>query len=107
MPLSDALKKFRDTGYPKKESGSDKGSEPEGVRVIKMTDDEAKPLAQVPDGQEVQCDVRARKDGNKLHVLSVAYTGGGQGTMPDQEMNDMAAHVAGMPMRQQTEPSPS
>jgi hypothetical protein len=97
MAVSDALKKMRS------------GDESQSVRVIKLSEEEAKALDPVPDGQEVQCDVMAKKEGDHLHVMSVKYTGG-EGTMPDQDMNEMAAKVAGVQapmMRSQVAPSPS
>lgn len=80
MPdYSGTLKKFRESGYPKE---SDKPSEPQeqsGVRSIKLSDEEAKELASYSQdpGQEAQCLVTGKIEGNTLRVMSVKSAGGG------------------------------
>lgn len=110
MPLGSVLKSFRDRGYG---SGENSG-EPEdskGPRLITLTDDEAKGLAEYKKegGDEIVCQVTGRLDGNEFSVISVTAPGGEE-KMPGNE-DEMAAKVMGMmgkpPMMQnQTMPSP-
>jgi hypothetical protein len=102
---SGALKKFRDGGYP--ESKDEKPDDQEqGVRVIKLTDDEAKELQSYKegDGMEQTCEVTGKLEGNTLRVMSVRRSGG-----MEPNMDADAAEAMGKPpmMQSQTLPSPS
>jgi hypothetical protein len=106
MAVSDVLGKFRQSGYSEKGEKPEQSGKPESVRVLKLTDEEKQALEQVPDGKEVKCDVMARKSGDSLTVMSVAYTEG-------DNMDEMAKEVAGSPsggpplVNNQVQPSPS
>ena len=101
MAMSDVLKKFRD--MPKQEDDSiDEDVDTSTPRTILLSDEEVKALGQsTKPGEEVELSVKGRleQDGH-FHVMSVS----GKTTMPDQEMGDMAAQVAGV---DRAMPSPS
>ena len=115
MPdYSGALKKFRDSGYPKNgddEGGDDQPSESSGVRTIKLTDDEVKELSsyQKGPGEEQVCEVSGKLEGNVLRVLSVRSPGG-EGPDVNADAEEMMSQFRNgqPPMTQsQTLPSPS
>lgn len=115
---SGALKKFRDEGYPK-DKGTDltgdnaaSGAEPDSVRTLKLTDDEAKELqsyAGAP-GEEQTCQITGKLEGNTLRVMSVTGSGmmGEPNVNADAEemMNQFRGSQAPM-VQSQTVPSPS
>lgn len=118
---SGALKKFRDSGYPKDKetdltgdnAASGAGDAADTVRNLKLTDDEAKELQsyQSAPGEEQTCQVTGKLEGNTLRVMSVSGSGemgGGQDVNADAEemMNQFRGAQAPM-VQQQTVPSPS
>lgn len=115
MPgFSGALKKFRDEGYPKeRSSGPDEKSETPGVRVLKLTDDEAKELASYSEGDGIEqtCEVTGKLEGNTLRVMSVRSPGAdaeGPDLDADAEEAMMKSGMGAPPIVQsQTLPSPS
>jgi hypothetical protein len=92
MPdYSGTLKKFRDSGYPKDKSDSDKET---SVRVIKLTDDEAKELESYSQGagSEQVCEVSGKLEGNTFRVMSVSGSGD-----PDMNVGPQEAMAGGAP----------
>jgi hypothetical protein len=101
MALSGVLKGFRDKGYGAENVEPDDGDS----RVIKLTDDEVKALAQYGDGKEATCQVTGRVNGNELTVTSVSAGGGGENDeMAEAVMSKMGQAPV---MQPQTMPSPS
>jgi hypothetical protein len=118
MPdYSGALKKFRDSGYPKPKAGDegDQGDAPSAdataapsVRVIKLTDDEAKELQSYQDspGAEQVCQVTGKLDGTTFRVMSVSALDAEM--EPDMDVSPDEAGLGDAQMVQsQTMPSPS
>lgn len=108
---SGALKKFRDSGYSKDTSDdAASGSEPDSVRNLKLTDDEAKELQsyqKVP-GEEQTCQVTGKLEGNTLRVMSVTGAGMMGPDMDADAEEAMSKYNSPGPMVQsQTVPSPS
>lgn len=113
MAIADVLKGMRSSGYskkmemPEKEEKDDSESD-SGPRTIMLSDDEIKSLGQsAKPGEDVEIKISGKleNDGH-FHIMSVEPAS----TMPDDDMKEMAAKVAGMqaPMVQnQTMPSPS
>ena len=94
MSISDSLRKFRSSGSDNAPDKKEDKKE-ETVRSIKLSDEEMSPLAMVPDGERVTCQVQGKKEGNRLHVMSVQYTGGAEPEEgSDADMTAMAAKVA-------------
>lgn len=88
MPIGDALKNFRQSGYGGKKEDS---KESAGGRSFKLSDDEVKGVGEYQPGEQVQCVVTGRLGpDNMLMVTSVEPAGGG----PEKEM---AAEMMGKP----------
>lgn len=112
MPdYSGALKKFRDSGYPKDDGDDDEKPESLGVRTIKLTDEEAKELSQYGQpGEEVECTVMGKVEGNTLRVMSVRSPSAEGDGNPDVNADAeavMSRFRPGPMMQSQTIPSPS
>ena len=99
MAVSDVLKKFR--SMPKPDEEDDYPEESSSPRVIQLTNDEVKACGGYKPGADVELKVSGRiEDDNHFHIMSVSPSS----TMPDQEMGNMAAQVAGV---DRAMPSPS
>lgn len=115
MPdYSEALKKFRESGYPKdKGDGGEESSS--GVRTIKLTDDEKKSLEPYQQkfglGEEMVLEVTGRLEDHGFRISSVKYAEGGEseGSMDvNADAEEMMSKYRQGPMMQtQTIPSPS
>lgn len=110
---SGTLKKFRESGYPKDAGQADENpSDPasSGIRTIKLTDDEAKELGQSGQpGDEVECTVSGKIEGNTLRVMSVSSPGADDQN-PDANADAeavMSKFRQGPMVQSQTIPSPS
>lgn len=112
MPVSDALKQYRDSGYGGKKEDSGEGQKEKTSRVINLTDDEVKslqPYAEKFQGDDIVAEVTGRLEGSHFHVMSVKYAEGGSGE-PDVNADAeqvMAKYRMGPMVQSQTVPSPS
>lgn len=109
---SGALKKFRDSGYPKEPDKPEEDEKSSGVRTIKLSDEEAKELTPYQEkfgpGEEMVIEATGKLEGDVFRVMSVKYAegkGGGMNMNADAEsvMNQMRPPM----MQNQTIPSPS
>lgn len=108
---SGALKKFRDSGYPKDTQGPDAQAQTPGVRTIKLTDEEVKELSAYATGpgEEQVCEVSGTLDGNTLRVISVGSPDSGADPMDaNADAEQVMSKFRQGPITQsQTIPSPS
>ena|SRR5258708_1567597 len=109
MPAVDALKKFRTQGYGSTDAPTDPKESSAGPRVIKLTDEEVKGLAQYgQSGEEVTCEIHGRVNGSELAVTSVSAPGGGGGQVDaNADAEAVMAKMRGPMTQMQTMPSPS
>ncbi len=114
MPgYSEALQKFRSGGYPESNEDKDNESEgPGGVRVIKLSEEEAKELQPYQEkfgpGEEMVIEATGKLEGTSFRVMSVKYAQGGGA--PDEnkdaeEMMNKFRATQGPMMPSQTVPS--
>jgi hypothetical protein len=102
MPAIDVLKQMRGMGYVDKPSEEkEEDATPDGNRLIKLTEEEAKALGDYKEGEQ-ECLVRGSMAGDGMfRVLSVSPA---QGSEEPGSMDDMLKAVM---TRSQVTPSPS
>src|ERR1700751_5083053 len=109
MSISEALDHLRTSDYGG--DSKDKPSEKEGVRVLKLSEPEAKELAgyqeKMGPGSEMVIEDTGKLEGDHFHVMSVKYAQGGGGQDTNADAEAVMDKMRGIPMMApQVQPSP-